>query len=166
MDDRLKEAAEDADREKALKDVAVAIMKEKGKAAEAVEKKAHALEKAKALAEKRLMGMKVKLGGTELKLAEAESLNLAQADEITNLKAALEACEEKWYNEGFADAENSVEPNVYQARKHRFREGWMAALQAIGVPDDSPLRNPDQVPFPLPLSRIPPVPPMKRRPPT
>ena len=26
----------------------------------------------------------------------------------------------------------------------------MAALQAIGVPDDSPLRNPEQIPFPKP----------------
>ena len=57
----------------------------------------------------------MKLGGTELKLAEAKSLNLAQVDEIANLKAALEACEEKWYNEGFMDAENSMEPIVYQA---------------------------------------------------
>ena len=57
----------------------------------------------------------MKLGGTELKLAEAKSLNLAQVDEIANLKAALEACEEKWYNEGFMDAKNSMEPIVYQA---------------------------------------------------
>ena len=57
----------------------------------------------------------MKLGGTELKLAEAKSLNLAQVDEIADLKAALEACEEKWYNEGFMDAKNSMEPIVYQA---------------------------------------------------
>ena len=49
-------------------------------------------------------------------MAEAKSLNLAQADEIDDLKAALETCEEKWYNEGFVDAENSVEPIVHQAR--------------------------------------------------
>ena len=48
-------------------------------------------------------------------MAAAKSLNLAQVDEIANLKAALEACEEKWYNEGFMDAENSMEPIVYQA---------------------------------------------------
>ena len=72
--------------------------------------------------------MGVKLGGTELKLAEAESLNLAYVDEITDLKAALETCEEKWYNEGFVDAKNSVEPIVYQARRHGFGEGWMVTL--------------------------------------
>ena len=138
MDERLKEATEDTEREKASKDVAIATAKEKGKAAEVAEKKAQTSEKAWALAE-----MDMKLGGTELKLAEAESLNLALVDEITNLKAALEACEEKWYNEGFVDAENSVEPIVYQAQRHGFGKGWMAALQAIEVPNDSSLRNPD-----------------------
>ena len=67
---------------------------------------------------------------------------------------ALEVCEEKWYNEGFADAKNSVEPIVYQARWHGFREGWTAVLQAIGVPNDSPLRNPEQIPFPEPSPPI------------
>ena len=90
------------------------------------------------------------MGRTKLKLEEAESLNLTQANEIADLKATLEACEEKWYNKGFADAENSVEPIVYQAQKHEFGEGWVAALQAIGVPDNSPLRKPNQIPFPDP----------------
>ena len=49
------------------------------------------------MAEKRRMELEMKLGGTKLKLAEVESLNLAQADEISDLKAALEACENKWY---------------------------------------------------------------------
>ena len=48
----------------------------------------------------------------DLKLAEVVSLNTTQAKELANLKVALEACEEKWYNEGFADAENSAEPVV------------------------------------------------------
>ena len=103
---------------------------------------------------KKLTEMDVKLGGTKLKLAEAESLNLAQADEIANLKAVVEACEEKWYNEGFADAENSVELIVHQARHHGFREGWLAALQALGVAEDSPLRNPEQIPYPTPLPPV------------
>ena len=92
MNGQLKETAEDAEWEKTLKDATIATAKEKGKAAE---KKAQASEKARALVEKRLAEMEMKLGGTELKLAEAESLNLAQADEIVDLKAALEACEEK-----------------------------------------------------------------------
>ena len=65
------------------------------------------------MVEKKLTEIEVKLGGTKLKLAEEKSLNLAQAEEIAHLKAALDACEEKWYNEGFADAENSMEPIVH-----------------------------------------------------
>ena len=85
--------------------------------------------------------MEGRLEGVELKLVEATSLNLAQADQIADLKSALEACENKWYDEGFADAEKSVEPVVHQARLHGFGEGWLAALQVIGVPEDSPLRD-------------------------
>lgn len=120
-----------------------------------MEKKAQVSEKVKALAEKRLTEMEVKLGGIELKLIKAESLNLTQADEIADLKAALEACKNKWYNEGFADAENSVELVIIQTRKLGFEEGWLAALQAVGVPEVSLLRNPDQIPFldPSPPSR-------------
>ena len=92
--------------------------------------------------------MEAKLGGTELKLAKEESLNLAQADEISDLKAALDASKEKGYNEGFADAENSVESIVHQAWHHGFGEGWLAALQAMGVGEDSPLRNLEQIPHP------------------
>ena len=72
--------------------------------------------------------MDMTLGRMELKLAEVESLNLAQADEIADLRVALEAWEEKWYNEGFVDTENSMEPIVHQAQWHGFREGWMVAL--------------------------------------
>ena len=28
-----------------------------------------------------------------------------------------------------------------------FEEGWLATLQAMGVPEDSPLRNPNQILF-------------------
>ena len=46
----------------------------------------------------------------DVKLVEAISLNTAQAEELADLRAALEVCEKKWYNEGFADAENFAEP--------------------------------------------------------
>ena len=51
---------------------------------------------------------------TNVKLAKAISLNTTQAEELADLRAVLEAYEEKWYNEGFADTENSVEPVVTQ----------------------------------------------------
>lgn len=40
IEDQLKEAAEDTDQERALKDVVVAIAKDNGKAAKAIEKRA------------------------------------------------------------------------------------------------------------------------------
>lgn len=80
--------------------------------------KARVVEGARALAEKKLMEAEVKMGGTELKLAEAERMNQALANEIAELKAALEACEDKWYNAGFEDAENSVEPIIYQSWRY------------------------------------------------
>ena len=83
----------------------------------------------------------------DVKLVEAISLNTAQAEELADLRAALEVCEKKWYNEGFADAENSAEPVVNQARRLGFEAGWFAALQILEVPKDSPLRDPGQIPF-------------------
>ena len=59
------------------KDVAEATSKERAKIAATVEKKATAFDKAKALAEKKLTDLEAKVGVTELKLAEAESLNTA-----------------------------------------------------------------------------------------
>ena len=87
------------------------------------------------------------MGETELKLAETESLNSARAKELADLRVALEGCESKWYNEGFADAENSVELVINEARKLAFKEGWFVALQALGVLEDSPLKDPDHIPF-------------------
>ena len=104
------------------------IAEEKTKVVETAEKKAAAFEKARELSEKRSMELEGKLGETELKLAKAVSLNTAQAEELANLKVALEACENKWYNEGFADAENSVELVIQEAWKLAFKEGWLAAL--------------------------------------
>ena len=81
-------------------------------------------------------------------MAKAQSLNAALAEELVDLKAAFEACENKWNNKGFANAENSAKPVVHQAQKLGFEEGWFTTLQAMGVPEDSPLRNPNQIPFP------------------
>ena len=75
------------------------------------------------LAKKKSTELKMKLGGIELKLAEAKSLNLAQVDELADLNATLGACENKLYNEGFTDAENSAEQVIRQAQKLGFEEG-------------------------------------------
>ena len=87
----MKELVEDAEREKALKDVAEANAKEKTKAVVTAEKKAIASEKARVLVEKKSSELEAKLGEIELKLAETASLNTAQAKELVDLKAALDA---------------------------------------------------------------------------
>ena len=147
MDGHVKELSEDADRERAAREIAVKTTKEKIKFADTAEKKAAAVEKARAQAKKRSVELLAKQNEMNLKLAEAVSLNTAQAEELADLRVTLEACEEKWYNEGFADAENSAEPVVNQARRLGFEAGWFAALQALGAPEDSPLRDPGQIPF-------------------
>ena len=147
MDCRAKELAEEADREREAQETAVRTTKEKTKAADTAEKKAATAKKNKALVEKKIAKLLAKQNETNVKLAEAISLNTAQTEELVDLKATLEACEEKWYNERFADAENSVEPVVNQARRLVFEARWLAALQTLGVPEDSPLRDPGQIPF-------------------
>ena len=143
MDGRAKELAKEADWEKEARETATKTIKEKIKAAETIEEKAVAAEKNRALAKKRFMELLAKQNKTNVKLAEVISLNTAQAKELADLKAALEAYEEKWYNEGFAEAENSTEPVVNQAQRLGFEAGWFVALQILGVPEDSPLRDPD-----------------------
>ena len=115
LGERLTKLAEDAEQEKALKDVTNDNAKEQSKATEAAKKRAQSSAKARQAAKKERSEVENQLEGAELKLAEANSLSLAQADQIADLKAALEACENKWYDEGFADAEKSAEPVVHQA---------------------------------------------------
>jgi len=76
--ERLKELIKDAEREKALKHMANANAKEKGKAAKVAEKKAQSSEKAWLLMEKKIAEVEGRLEGIELKLARANNLNLAQ----------------------------------------------------------------------------------------
>ena len=148
LGEHAKDLAQEADREREAQETAVKTAKEKMKVAETTEKKAAAAEKNKTLVEKRSTEILAKQNETDVKLAKAISLNTAQAEELANLRADLEAYEEKWYNEGFTDAENSVEPVVNQRRKIGFETRWFAALQVLGVPEDFPLRDPGQIPFP------------------
>ena len=73
----MKELAEDADQEKATRETSIKIAKEKIKAVDSAEKKAAAVKKARSLAEKRSMELLAKQNETNLKLAEAISLNTA-----------------------------------------------------------------------------------------
>ena len=94
---------------------------------------------------------------TNLKLVEAASLNVALTEELADLRAALEACENKWYDEGFFDAEEGVELVIKEAQQLSFQEGQMAAQHASRVPKDSHLRDLGRIPFPdsLPATQNP-----------
>ena len=160
MASRARDLTEEVDREKGARESAAKTAKEKLKAAESAEKKAVARKKAvaaeknRALEDKRCSELLAEQNETDVKLAKAISLTTSQVEELTYLRAALEACKQKWYNEGFADAEKSEEPVVSQARRLGFKAGWFAALQALGVPEDSPLRDPGQIPFPSPVIAV------------
>ena len=110
MTGRTRDHVEEVDREKGARESVAKTAKEKLKAAESAEKKAAAVEKNRALAEKRCAELLAKQNETDVKLVEAISPNTSQAKKLTDLRAALEACEQKWYNEGFANAEQSAEP--------------------------------------------------------
>ena len=94
------------------------------------------------------MKLEEKQNKADLKLVEVASLNTTQAEELADLRAVLEACEDKWYKEGFADTENSTKPIMNEAWRLGFKGGWLAALQALGIPKDFPLKDPGQIPLP------------------
>ena len=123
LDGQLKELSEDAGWEKAAREAAIKTAKDKIKVVDTAEKRAATAEKAKVLAEKRSAELEAKQNEADLKLAKAVSLNTAQVEELANQRVALEACENKWYNEGFADAENSAESVVNEAQKLGFKDG-------------------------------------------
>ena len=52
-----------------------------------------------------------------------------------------------YYNKGFRDVENSAGLVVFQARKFSFMEGWMVAMNTIGLPDTSSFRSANQIPL-------------------
>ena len=147
LNDQLKEFSKEVVWEKVGKDAATKTAKDKIKAADAVKKRAAATEKALALAKKRLAELTTRQNETDLKLPEAASLNVALNEELTDLRAVSEVYENKWYDEEFTDAEEGVEPAIREARQLSFQEGWMAALHASGVLEDSYLKDPSQIPF-------------------
>ena len=71
----MKELSEDFDRDKAAREIAIKVAKEKTKAFDTAEKKATAAEKARALAEKRSTELLAKQNEMDVKFAEVVSLN-------------------------------------------------------------------------------------------
>ena len=62
------------------------------------------------------------------------SLVSAYDKELVDLKEMMKNCDQVFYNMVFKDAKNSAEAIVFQVQKLRFAEGWMAAVNAIGLP--------------------------------
>ena len=78
------------------------------------------MEKSRASSKKRLAELVMQQNEMEVKLAKVASLNAILSEEVADLRAALEACESKWYDEGFADTKKGVEPIVMQAWQMSF----------------------------------------------
>ena len=93
---RAKDLVEEVDRARGARESAAKTAKEKLKAADSAEKKVVAAEKNRALAEERCAELLAKQNETNVKLVEAISLNTSQAEKLTDLRAALEVCEQKW----------------------------------------------------------------------
>ena len=92
---RAKDLVEKVDCEREAWETAAKTAKEKLKATDFAKKKAVVAEKNRALAEKRCAELLAKQNEIDVKLAQAISLNTAQAKELADLKAALEACKKK-----------------------------------------------------------------------
>ena len=120
LNEWVKDLSKEVDWEKAGREEVAKIAKDKTKVVDAAEKRAVAVEKARVSAKKRSAKLVSKQNETDLKLAKAASLNVTLSEEVANLRAALEACENKWYDEGFADVEKGVELVVMQARQLSF----------------------------------------------
>ena len=106
------------------------------------------------LAKQRATNLKVKLGEMELRLAEAESIISARDKEVAELKVELEESEDKFYDMGFTDVKNLSELVMYQSRRYGFNKGWMAAVNAMGVLEESLFKIPKQIPYPEPPSPL------------
>lgn len=100
--------------------------------------------------------MEGKLGDAEVRLAQAESVISARDKEIADLKIVVVQSDDKFYNMGFANAENFNEPIMLKSQCYGFREGWMATMNALGLPEDSPFKDLKQIPL-LEPSHPPPV---------
>jgi len=106
-----------------------------------MEQRATTAEKALELVEQKASEAQGKLRETELKLVENASILSARDKEFTDYKGG-EKARKQTYNRGFRDAENSASPMIFQAQKFGFMEGWMAAVNAIGLPEEPSPNNP------------------------
>lgn len=129
-----------------------ANLKEKVLRLNVMERCATTIEKALELVEQKATEALNRLGEAELKLARTASILTARDKEFADYKGGEKAQQQHYYNKGFKNAEDLVGPIIFQAQKFGFLKGWMTAINAIRLPEESPFRKIDQVPLPKDLA--------------
>nr|POE98880.1 polyadenylate-binding protein rbp47c [Quercus suber] len=113
---QLKGAVEEAEKERALKEVSEATLRDQVTALVAAKRRATEAKRS---------------CDAEVRLAQVESVISDRDKEVADLKVAMAQSEDKFYNMGFVDAKNSSERIMLESRHYQFREGWMAAVNAL-----------------------------------
>lgn len=88
LDERLKSTMEEAENERAFREVYEANLRDKGAMLEAAEKRLAEAEKARAVAEKRAGDFEGKLGEAKIRLIQSKNVILARDKEVADLKEA------------------------------------------------------------------------------
>ena len=94
-------------------------------------------------AKKRVMDLEGKLDDVDVKLAQVESIISDKDKEIADLKVTKAQREDKFYNMGFTDIENSIKPIMFKSHRYGFGEGCISTVNALDLPNDSPIRDPE-----------------------
>ena len=148
VEGQLKGIMKEVDKEKALKQSFEVSLNEKTMELNVVKRRATTTDRAWELAEQKAEDRQGKHGESKVKLVEAASLASAYDKELVDLKETMKTCEQVSYNMGFKDAKNLTGAVIFQARKFGFAKGWMATVNAIGLPKTSLSRNVDQILLP------------------
>lgn len=120
MEVRLKDTQEDADKEKALKQVAEADLKDKVLALNVMERRAITAKTALDQAKQKAIDALNKLREAELKLAQIASVLSARDKEFADFKAEEKDQKQHYYNKGFKHTEDLANSVVFQSRKFGF----------------------------------------------
>lgn len=108
VEGRLKGMMEEADKDKALKQVAEVSLNKKTLELNSVECQPITTEKARELAEQKAKDLQGKLGEAEVNLVEVFSNISTRDKELADLKETMKNREQVFYNMGFKDTENSA----------------------------------------------------------
>ena len=114
-----------------------------------IDRTAISAKRTRELAEQKVESLQGKLKEAKTKLAEAASTVLAHDKELADLKETMKMCEQVFYNIGFNDTKNSASVLIFQAQRLGFSEGWMAPMNAIGLPEYSALGTLIRYPCPM-----------------